>query len=185
MPSLQFSTADLAPGRPYVERDEREPPWHDRSALWLWHGVMAPLRDRSGQPLRLARRLCRRVDELSQDLAALSDDALRQRFRSQAPALRRQGFAPDPVAQCFALIREAAGRVLGQRHYDSQLIAGWWLLGGRLAEMATGEGKTFSATLPACTAALAGIPVHVITVNDYLAARDAEDRKSTRLNSSH
>ena len=174
MPSLQFSTADLAPGRPYVERDEREPPWHDRSALWLWHGVMAPLRDRSGQPLRLARRLCRRVDELSQDLAALSDDALRQRFRSQAPALRRQGFAPDPVAQCFALIREAAGRVLGQRHYDSQLIAGWWLLGGRLAEMATGEGKTFSATLPACTAALAGIPVHVITVNDYLAARDAE-----------
>ena len=41
MPSLQFSTADLAPGRPYVERDEREPPWHDRSALWLWHGVMA------------------------------------------------------------------------------------------------------------------------------------------------
>ena len=71
-------------------------------------------------------------------------------------------------------MREAAGRVLGQRHYDSQLIAGWWLLGGRLAEMATGEGKTFAATLPACTAALAGLAVHVITVNDYLAARDAQ-----------
>ena len=71
-------------------------------------------------------------------------------------------------------MREAAGRVLGQRHYDSQLIAGWWLLGGHLAEMATGEGKTLAATLPGCAAALAGLPVHVVTVNDYLAARDAQ-----------
>jgi preprotein translocase subunit SecA len=64
--------------------------------------------------------------------------------------------------------------VLGQRHYDTQLIAGWWLLRGMLIEMATGEGKTFAATLPACAAALAGLPVHVITVNDYLASRDAQ-----------
>ncbi len=70
-------------------------------------------------------------------------------------------------------MREAAGRVLGKRHYDSQLHAGWLLLGGALVEMATGEGKTFAATLPACAAALAGLPVHVITVNDYLAERDA------------
>jgi preprotein translocase subunit SecA len=63
--------------------------------------------------------------------------------------------------------------VLGQRHYETQLMAGWFLLGGSLVEMATGEGKTFAATLPAVTAALAGLPVHVITVNDYLARRDA------------
>jgi len=78
------------------------------------------------------------------------------------------------VARFFAVVREAGGRVLGKRHYDSQLHAGWLLLQGTLAEMATGEGKTFAATLPACAAALAGLPVHVITVNDYLAARDAE-----------
>jgi preprotein translocase subunit SecA len=72
------------------------------------------------------------------------------------------------------LVREAAGRVLGKRHFDTQLVAGWWLLRGTLVEMATGEGKTFAATLPACTAALAGTPVHIITVNDYLAERDAQ-----------
>src|SRR2546430_12225014 len=93
---------------------------------------------------------------------------------------------------------------MGKRDYLSQLLAGWALLQGRLVEMETGEGKTFAATLPACAAALAGYPVHVVTVNDYLAERDATemgplyrflglsvgvvvqgDRKSTRLNSSH
>ena len=88
--------------------------------------------------------------------------------------LRAEGFAGEPVAECFALVREAASRVIGQRHYPTQLVAGWLLLQGTLVEMATGEGKTFAATLPAVTAALAGLPVHVITVNDYLAARDAE-----------
>jgi preprotein translocase subunit SecA len=88
--------------------------------------------------------------------------------------LRADGFAPAPVAECFALVREAAGRILGKRHYPTQLGAGWLLLQGTLVEMATGEGKTFAATLPAVTAALAGLPVHVITVNDYLAERDAQ-----------
>ena len=174
MPALQLSAADLASGRPYAERDEREPPWHDRAALRLWHGLLAPLRDRSGQPLRVARQLCRRVEVIGAQLAVLPDSEIRQRFRAQGAGLRREGFAFEPVAHCFALVREAATRAMGQRHYESQLIAGWWLLGGHLAEMATGEGKTFAATLPACVAALAGLPVHVITVNDYLAARDAE-----------
>jgi len=173
MHALRLDATDLAHGRPYVERDEHPPAWHDRLALQLWHGALAPLRDRTGQPLRAARRFCRLVDASGAGLGALSDDALRQRLRALGPQLRHHGFRADPVAQCFALLREAAGRVLGQRHYESQLIAGWWLLGGYLAEMATGEGKTFAATLPACTAALAGVPVHVITVNDYLAARDA------------
>ena len=89
--------------------------------------------------------------------------------------LRRDGFTPALVGECFALVREAASRTIGQRHYESQLMGGWALLEGKLVEMATGEGKTFAATLPACAVALAGYPVHVITVNDYLASRDAEE----------
>jgi preprotein translocase subunit SecA len=88
--------------------------------------------------------------------------------------LRRQGFARDVVAQAFALIREMAERTLDMRPFDVQVMGGWVMLHGMVAEMDTGEGKTLTATLPACTAALAGIPVHIITVNDYLARRDAE-----------
>jgi preprotein translocase subunit SecA len=89
-------------------------------------------------------------------------------------SLRLAGWRRDVVAQTFALVREVAGRTLGMRHYDGQLMGGWVLLHGMIAEMETGEGKTLTATLPACTAALTGLPVHIITVNDYLAKRDAE-----------
>ena len=114
------------------------------------------------------------VNRHADEFAAATDDELRATGRRCRAELRRLGFAPPAVARCFALVRETATRVLGKRHYDSQLQAGAWLLRGLLVEMATGEGKTFAATLPACAAALAGLPVHVITVNDYLAARDAE-----------
>ncbi|WP_457423940.1 preprotein translocase subunit SecA [Roseateles sp. P5_E7] len=174
MLALQLPAEELAHGRPYAERDDEESAWHDRAALQLWHGALAPLLSRSGRAEAVARRLCEQAQRLAPELAALDDAALQARFRSLGPALRRQGFRREPVAQCFAIVREAAGRVLGLRHYDSQLMAGWWLLGGHLAEMATGEGKTFAATLPVCAAALARLPVHVITVNDYLASRDAE-----------
>ncbi len=76
--------------------------------------------------------------------------------------------------QAFAIIREVSSRTLKQRHYDVQLMGGWAILQGQLAEMETGEGKTLAATLAAATAALAGIPTHVITVNEYLVKRDAE-----------
>ena len=89
--------------------------------------------------------------------------------------LRKAGFAETVVGECFALVREAASRTIGKRHYDSQLMAGWALLQGKLVEMETGEGKTIAATLAASAVALAGYPVHVITVNDYLAGRDAEE----------
>jgi len=89
--------------------------------------------------------------------------------------LRREGFGSiDLAAQSFALVREAAARTIGQRHFDVQLIGGWAMLNGMLAEMETGEGKTITATLAAATAAFAGRAVHVITVNDYLAERDAQ-----------
>lgn len=115
-----------------------------------------------------------RVDRASRLLQGKSDaelDLLRQQLQAQ---LRRLGLEDSLVAQVFALVRELAGRKLGKRHYDVQLIGGWYLIQGILAEMETGEGKTLTATLPASAAALAGIPVHIITVNDYLARRDAE-----------
>jgi preprotein translocase subunit SecA len=99
---------------------------------------------------------------------------LKEAVQSLRPQLVRHGFRDDLAAKAFALIREVAQRTIGQRHFDVQLLGGWVLLTGRVAEMDTGEGKTLTATLPACTAALAGMPVHVVTVNDYLAGRDAD-----------
>jgi preprotein translocase subunit SecA len=171
MPDLK--PGDIAPGRPYIERDEREPPWHDRLAVGLWHGAALALVRSTGMRQRRSRALVARVDALAAEIAALDDPQLRAQARALRSVLRRDGFVLAPVARAFALVREAAIRVLGQRHYETQVMAGWWLLEGSLVEMATGEGKTFAATLPAVTAALAGLPVHVITVNDYLADRDA------------
>jgi preprotein translocase subunit SecA len=88
--------------------------------------------------------------------------------------LRREGFTEPLVGAAFALVRAAAERTLGKRHHDVQLVGGWAMLRGMLAEMDTGEGKTLTATLAAATAALTGRAVHVITVNDYLASRDAD-----------
>ena len=77
------------------------------------------------------------------------------------------------MARVFAIAREGAGRLLGMRPFDVQLLGGRVMLEGKIAEMETGEGKTLAATLPACAAALAGIPVHIVTVNDFLVMRDA------------
>ena len=170
---LKLRPGDVAPGRPYVERDEHEPPWHDRLAMWLWHGAALPIVRLSGIAKWRARALVARAKAQTDEVAALGDAQLLAAVRALRSQLHRDGFKRDTVARVFALVREAASRVLGQRHYDTQLMAGWCLLEGTLVEMATGEGKTFAATLPAVCAALAGLPVHVITVNDYLAERDA------------
>ena len=82
--------------------------------------------------------------------------------------LHHQGLLERHVIDCFAVICEAAARTLDKRHYDTQLYGGWLMMNGMLAEMQTGEGKTLTTTLPACTAALGGVRVHVITANDYL-----------------
>jgi preprotein translocase subunit SecA len=107
-------------------------------------------------------------------LLGLSDADLLAAARSIGAELRVGGYEEDLVARSFALVREVAGRTLGQRHFNVQLVGGRVMLEGMIAEMETGEGKTLTATLAASTAALAGVPVHVITVNDYLARRDAE-----------
>jgi preprotein translocase subunit SecA len=107
-------------------------------------------------------------------LSDATDEAVLEAARQLRPLLKKQGLTQELVGRAFGLVREAAGRHLNMSHFDVQLIGGWALLKGMVAEMETGEGKTLTAALPACTLALAGVPVHIITVNDYLTARDAE-----------
>lgn len=115
-----------------------------------------------------------RVAEAAARYEGLAPQALREQAIELKLALRREGITDALAGRAFALVREAAGATLGMRHFEVQLKGGWILLCGMVAEMETGEGKTLTATLPACTAALAGVPVHVITVNDYLVERDCE-----------
>jgi preprotein translocase subunit SecA len=114
------------------------------------------------------------INALEPELAKLSDDALRGRT-VQLKARHAGGASLDELLpEAFAVVREAAKRTLRMRHFDVQLIGGMVLHHGKIAEMKTGEGKTLMATLPAYLNALAGKGVHIITVNDYLATRDAE-----------
>ncbi|MCJ2034138.1 preprotein translocase subunit SecA [Methylobacterium sp. J-068] len=114
------------------------------------------------------------INALEPQVAALSDDELRARTDGLKAELAAGKSLDDILVPAFATVREAAKRVLGQRHFDVQLIGGMVLHESGIAEMRTGEGKTLVATLPVYLNALSGLGVHVVTVNDYLAARDAE-----------
>ena len=113
------------------------------------------------------------INDLERSLEALSDDALRAKTAEFKERVAAGETLETLLVEAFAVTREAAKRTLGQRHYDVQLVGGIVLHQGRIAEMATGEGKTLVATLPVYLNALEGEGVHVITVNDYLARRDA------------
>jgi preprotein translocase subunit SecA len=115
-----------------------------------------------------------RVNELEEGVCNLSDDRLAAKTVAFRERLGRGEHVDDVLPEAFAVVREAARRVLGERHYDVQIIGGIVLHEGKIAEMATGEGKTLVATLPAYLNALPGKGVHIVTVNDYLARRDSE-----------
>jgi preprotein translocase subunit SecA len=172
--ALPFQQMLLASGRPYAERAEDHDAWHDRLAQGIDAVALAPLRRGLHRVAGRSNRFVEMVNRLEPAMKELPDSALLAQARGLRPRLRREGFTRALTAEAFALVREAAERSIGQRHFDTQLRGGYELLRGRLVEMATGEGKTFCATLPACIVALCGYPVHVITVNDYLAQRDAE-----------
>ncbi len=118
--------------------------------------------------------LVARIGELEPAMRELSDDALRAATGAFRARVAQGETLDDLLPEAFALVREAGRRVLNMRHYDVQLIGGMVLHQGKIAEMKTGEGKTLVATLPAYLNALDGKGVHVVTVNDYLARRDAE-----------
>lgn len=166
---------EYAATRPYPERADIEAGWHDRLAEFLYAATVVPVRSRVQNAEKRLRRIVQVVEQHDRAVAALPDRELVRRGHALRGPMRQEGFTLETVGECYAIVREAASRTLGYRHFDSQLMAGWALISGKLVEMATGEGKTFAATLPACAVALAGYPVHVITVNDYLAQRDAEE----------
>ena len=128
-----------------------------------------------------ARRSLKKLDKmadavlsLEEKYKAMSDSELRNQTEVLKGRLKNGETTDDILYDAFAVTREAAMRVLGMKHYKVQIIGGICLHQGRVAEMKTGEGKTLVATLPAYLNALTGEGVHIVTVNDYLAARDAE-----------
>ena len=125
--------------------------------------------------LRRLRPIVARINALEPQMQELADEDFAQRmaeYRRQVQAGERT--LDDLLPEVFALVREASRRVMGMRHYDVQLVGGIVLHRGKIAEMKTGEGKTLVATLPVALNALSGKGVHVVTVNDYLATRDAQ-----------
>jgi preprotein translocase subunit SecA len=124
--------------------------------------------------IRAYRPRADEINALEPELEALSDEALRARTDEFKKQLAEGATLDDILVPAFATVREAAKRTLGQRHFDVQMIGGMVLHEGRISEMKTGEGKTLVATLPVYLNALSGRGVHVVTVNDYLAKRDAE-----------
>jgi preprotein translocase subunit SecA len=172
-----MSEAAAAPWRaaprasaPFAERADLRETRFDRFLLAAGAGLC--------RPFSPALRQAAQVVALAERAQAAADDLTDARLRAAALDLRvqlvRSGLLPELVGRAFALVRTAAGRTIGQRHYPVQMMGAHVMLQGRLAEMGTGEGKTLSATLAAATAALAGLPVHVVTVNEYLAVRDGE-----------
>jgi preprotein translocase subunit SecA len=129
---------------------------------------------RNDRLIRQYGHAVRAINALESAVSALSDEQLRGKtdeFRQQLAARKP---LDELLPEAFAVVREAGKRALGMRHFDVQLIGGMVLHDGKIAEMRTGEGKTLMATLPAYLNALAGKGVHIVTVNDYLASRDAE-----------
>jgi preprotein translocase subunit SecA len=115
-----------------------------------------------------------KVNQLEKPLLSLKDHELKQKMDTYRERARKGESLGDLLPEVFSVVRETSRRVLGERHYEVQLIGGIVLHDGKIAEMKTGEGKTLVATLPVCLNALKGEGVHLVTVNDYLAKRDSE-----------
>ena len=128
----------------------------------------------SEREVKLIMPLVKKIESLRPTMQALSDEELRDKTREYKKRLAEGETLDDLLPEAFATVREAAKRVLNMEHYQVQLIGGIILHQGRIAEMKTGEGKTLVSTLPAYLNALEGKGVHIVTVNDYLAHRDAE-----------
>ena len=155
----------------YPERNDTPLHWLDRLAVSA-QGIVAARA--SGLRGRRLFRIVGLTNRHAERLEAMGDAELRAWLTAPRDEMRREGFKDGAVSRSFAAVREVAWRTIDMRHFDVQLAGGFALLKGAVAEMDTGEGKTLTATLPATAAALAGMPVHIVTVNDYLAARDAE-----------
>jgi preprotein translocase subunit SecA len=167
--SSSILTGTMARGF-YPERQAPDETALDRAVGGLW-GRLEHIR-RAG--VSRFRNIIPATNRHEERFRRMSRDEIGWQVAAMRRELRAHGFGLERAARVFALVREVSMRSLEMRHFDVQILGGWVLLNGMVAEMQTGEGKTLTATLPAAAVALAGIPVHVITVNDYLAQRDAE-----------
>ncbi len=158
------------PTGPYPERREAGRGALDRALVEAYAGLAIRI-EQGAKALALRAA---EIEALGVQVASLGDGDLREAAEALRGPLLHHRFRHDLVARAFAIVREISTRRLGMRPYSVQLMGGIALIEGRLVEMETGEGKTLTASLAAVTAVLAGIPTHVLTVNDYLAARDAE-----------
>ncbi|MEG0003315.1 MAG: preprotein translocase subunit SecA [Comamonas sp.] len=129
---------------------------------------------RNDRLLKQYRKTVARINAMEPELEKLSDDALRAKTQEFKERVSQGQSLDDLLPEAFAVVREGSKRVMKMRHFDVQLLGGMALHYGKVAEMRTGEGKTLTATLPVYLNALAGLGVHVVTVNDYLANRDAQ-----------
>ncbi|MGL5973734.1 MAG: preprotein translocase subunit SecA, partial [Aeromonas sobria] len=129
---------------------------------------------RNDRTLKALRKIVKQINAMEPQFEALSDSELQAKTAEYRQRLEQGETLEQLLPEAFATVREASKRVFGMRHFDVQLIGGMVLDSNRIAEMKTGEGKTLTATLPAYLNALSGRGVHVVTVNDYLAKRDAE-----------
>ncbi|MGM3191489.1 preprotein translocase subunit SecA [Dickeya dadantii subsp. dieffenbachiae] len=132
---------------------------------------------RNDRALRRMRKIVDVINRLEPDMEKLSDDELKAKTQVFRDRIKKGETLESLLPEAFAVVREASKRVFGMRHFDVQLIGGMVLNERCIAEMRTGEGKTLTATLPAYLNALTGRGVHVVTVNDYLAQRDAENNR--------
>ncbi|MDR2899828.1 MAG: preprotein translocase subunit SecA, partial [Clostridiales bacterium] len=129
----------------------------------------------SEKELKRIKPIVDKIESLEPSMKNLTDDEMRAKTEEFKSRLEEGETLDDILPEAYALVREAAVRVLGQRHFDSQIIGGIILHMGRISEMKTGEGKTLASTLPEYLNALSGKGVHIVTVNDYLARRDSEE----------
>lgn len=175
MPSRRhgFAGIQLSSSSAYLERQDEVPTWLDRLANALLAHAWRPFIDVVWPQARRLSRLAQLVMDHGQVWHAVTDETLHEQVKWLQRRSRREEPSENLNMQSLALVCEVAYRTLGLRPHAVQVMGAWSLLNGRLAEMATGEGKTLTAALAVGTAALMGEPVHVVTVNDYLAERDA------------
>ena len=132
------------------------------------------LRAGEGRAIKELEKIAQKVNKFESETSILDDNSLQNKTTEFKERISKGETLDSLLPEAFAVVREAAKRTLGQRHYDVQLMGGAALHKGNIAEMKTGEGKTLVSTLPAYLNALSGKGVHVVTVNDYLAERDSE-----------
>ena len=128
---------------------------------------------RNDRQLKRMRKLVESINGLEETISALDDHELKAKTQAFRESYKEGESLDNLLPEAFAVVREASRRVMGMRHFDVQLLGGITLHEGCIAEMRTGEGKTLVATLPAYLHAISGEGVHVVTVNEYLATRDA------------